>query len=78
MSIELSDEIEAGLQEAARLQGLTVGQYIESLVRETNLRRHQVAEFQAVLAERLASLDAGNTVDGEEVMSRLIAELATK
>ncbi len=34
-----------------------------------------MSRFHEALAERLASLNAGISVDGEEVMARLIAEL---
>jgi predicted transcriptional regulator len=43
-----------------------------------SLRRRQLAEFQSAIAERMASLDAGETVDGEAVMARLIAELPSR
>jgi len=75
MTIELSRDIENQLTETAQAQGVSVGQYLERLVAEANLRRAQVAEFRAAIAERMASLNAGNTSDGEEVMARLIAEI---
>lgn len=75
MTIELPREVEARLQETAQAQGISVGQYLERLVAETDLRRAQVAEFRAAIAERMASLKASNSSDGEEVMARLIAEL---
>jgi len=34
-----------------------------------------MSEFNAAIAERLASLDDGMCVDGEDVMARLISEL---
>ncbi len=75
MTIELPSEIEAHLRETAKAQGVSVGEYIEKLVAETNLRRSQVAGFRAAIAERMASLDAGENEDGEAVMAGLIAEL---
>jgi predicted transcriptional regulator len=78
MTIELPREIETQLKEEAQALGGSVGQYVESLVAETNLRRAQVSEFRAAIAERTASLNAGDTADGEEVMARLIADLASR
>jgi hypothetical protein len=73
--IEVSGELEAQLRQTALAEGLSVGRYVERLVAETNVRRAQVAEFRAAIAERLASLKDGETVDGEEVMGQLISEL---
>lgn len=78
MMIELSSELEARLKETAEAQGVSVRNYLENLIAETDLRRRQLSEFKAAIAERLASLDAGETVDGEEVMARLIAELPAR
>ena len=76
MTIELPLEIETQLEATAQSQGVSVGQYIERLVAETNLRREQISEFRAAIAERVASLNAGYCEDGEEVMARLITDLA--
>ena len=76
MTIELPRDVETQLKETAEAQGVSVGRYIESLVAETTLRRKQMAAFQAAVAERMASLNAGESADSEEVMARLIAELA--
>lgn len=78
MTIDLPSEIEAQLKDRARAQGVSISRYIERLVAETDVRNKQVSEFRAAIAERLASLHAGDSVDGEEVMSRLIAELAPR
>jgi predicted transcriptional regulator len=78
MTIELPREIEAELSEAAHALGVSVGQYIEGLVVETNLRRAQIAEFRATIDERMASIDSGDTADGEEVMARLINDPALR
>jgi predicted transcriptional regulator len=75
MTIELPREIEDQLQARAHAQGISVAEYVEKLVAETNLRHGQIAEFRAAIAERVASLDAGDSADGEEVMDRLIADL---
>jgi len=78
MTIELPREIEAQLKETAQAQGVSVGQYVENLVAETNLRRAQVSEFKAAIAERMASLNAGESADGEEVMARLISDFTSR
>ena len=78
MTIELSGEVECQLREAATAQGVSVEQCIERLLAETNLRRTQLSEFRAVVAERMVSLSAGHGADGEEVMARLIAETPSR
>jgi hypothetical protein len=78
MTIELPREIETELSEAAHALGISVGQYIEGLVVETNLRRAKIAEFRAAIDERTASLDSGDTADGEEVMVRPINDPALR
>ena len=67
--------METQLRDTAAAQGVSVSQYLESLVAETNLKRQQLAEFRAAIAERLASIEAGERTDGEATMARLIAEL---
>jgi hypothetical protein len=74
MTIELPREIEDQLEARAHAQGISVAQYVERLVAETNLRHSQIADFRAAIAERVASLDVGDRADGEEVMDRLIAD----
>jgi predicted transcriptional regulator len=78
MTIELPSQIEKQLKETAQAQGVSVSQYIEGLVAESNLRRTQIAKFKAAIAERMASLNAGDALDGEEVMTRLIADSASQ
>ena len=78
MTIELPRELETQLKETAQSQGVSVGQYIERLVAETTLRRAQISEFRTAIADRMASLDAGESSDGEEVMARLITDLASR
>jgi hypothetical protein len=75
MTIEVSQEVEDQIRATASSEGLSVGEYVARLVTETNSRRVQAAEFRVVMAERLASLSAGETADGEEVMAKLISEL---
>jgi len=77
MTIELSREVENQLKETAQAQGVSVSQYVENLVAETTLRRTQIAEFRAAIAERMASLNAGDAADGEEVIARLMADPAS-
>ena len=69
MMIELPREVAVRLKETAQAQGVSVGQYLERLVAETDLRRTQLSEFRAAIAERMASLKAGDSADGEEVMA---------
>jgi predicted transcriptional regulator len=78
MTIELHGEIETQLKEEAQALGVSVSQYLESLVAETKLRRVQVSAFRAAINERMASLNAGESVDGEDVMARLTADLASR
>jgi hypothetical protein len=78
MTIELPREMEMQLRDTASAQGVSVSQYLELLVAETNLRRQQLAEFRTAITERMASLEAGDRTDGEAIMARLIAELAPR
>jgi hypothetical protein len=78
MTIELPSEIESQLKEAAQAMGVSVGQYVETIVAEANLRRAQVSQFRAAIAERMESLNAADCADGEIVMARLIADLASR
>lgn len=78
MTIELPCEIETRMKDTAAAQGVSVSQYVEDLVAEANVRRQQLADFRAAITERLASLEAGDRMDGEATMARLIAELATR
>ncbi len=73
MTIELSRETENRIKETAQAQGLSVGQYVETLVAETEVRRTQLKEFRKAIAERMQSLDEGENEDGEQVMVRLIS-----
>ena len=75
MTIEVSPELEARLKSRAQAEGVSVGAYVARLVSEEDSRAARLAAFQQAIDERLASLDAGEVVDGEEVMARLTAEL---
>ena len=75
MTIDLSPEIEARLKAKANAEGISVGAYVERLVSEEESRVVRVATFGEAIHERLESLNSGESVDGEEVMSRLLAEL---
>jgi hypothetical protein len=52
-----------------------LGAYVEHLVFEEDARCIRVAAFEQAVGERLRSLRGGESVDGEEVMARLIAEV---
>ena len=73
--MRMGDSTWAWIQSRARAEGVSVSEYVARLVSEEESRAARVAAFQTAIEERLASLDAGEAVDGEEVMARLIAEL---
>jgi predicted transcriptional regulator len=75
VTINLSPEIEARLKAKADAEGLSVGAYVERLVSEEESRVVRVAAFEEAVRKRLESLNAGESVDGEEVMARLLTEL---
>jgi predicted transcriptional regulator len=75
MTIEVSPEIKAHLESKAQAEGVSVDAYLERLVSEEESRGPRLAAFRQAIDERLGSLNAGESVDGEEVMARLIAEL---
>jgi len=75
MTIDLSPEIEAQLKAKALTEGVSVGAYVERLVFEEAARGIRLTEFTLAIDERLRSLNGGESVDGEEVMARLIGEL---
>ena len=78
MVIDISPETESRLEETARAEGLSVSQYVEGIVAESSLRRTQLSQFRAAIAERLASLEAGESYDGEDVMARLMSDLPSR
>jgi predicted transcriptional regulator len=75
MAIDVSPETEARLKAKAEAEGISVATYIERLVSEAESRRTQLASFEEAIRERLDSLNDGDNVDGEEVISRLLSEL---
>jgi|GEM_PF-3042963 len=75
MTIDISPEIEARLKAKAFTEGVSVGEYVERLVFEEDTRRIRLTEFTRAMDGRLRSLNGGESVDGEEVMARLIGEL---
>jgi hypothetical protein len=75
MTIEVSLKVEAQLKAKAQAEGLSLGAYIERLIEADESRQAQLDAFQQAIAERVASLNRGESVDGGEVMDRLIAEL---
>lgn len=75
MTIDLPPEIEGRLKAKAFTEGVSVAEYVERLVSEEDARRIRLTEFAQAIDERLSSLNGGESVDGEEVMVRLIGEL---
>ena len=75
MTIDISPEIEVRLKAKAFTEGVSVGEYVARLVFEEDARRIRLTEFTQAIDERLRSLNGGESVDGEEVMARLIGEL---
>ncbi len=75
MTIDISPQIEARLKAKAFTEGVSVGEYVERLVFEEDTRRIRLTEFTRAMDGRLRSLNGGESVDGEEVMARLIGEL---
>jgi predicted transcriptional regulator len=75
MTIDISPEIEGRLKAKAFTEGVSVGEYVARLVFEEDARRIRLTEFTQAIDERLRSLNSGESVDGEEVMARLIGEL---
>lgn len=75
MTIDLSPEMEARLKAQANAEGISVGAYVAHLLSEEEARGIRIAAFEQAIHERLRSLSDGESVDGEEVMSRLLAEL---
>jgi predicted transcriptional regulator len=78
MTIELPAAVESQLKQAARARGISISEYVERLVAETNLRDARIAEFRAAISERMISLRAGERVDGEEVMAHLMDDLPAR
>jgi hypothetical protein len=73
--IDISPQTGAQLKAKAQAEGVSVGEYLERLLSESDSRRFQLLEFQRTMDERVRSLDAGEHLDGDEVMARLISEL---
>ena len=75
MTIDISPEIEGRLKAKAFTEGVSVGEYVARLVFEEDARRIRLTEYTQAIEERLRSLNGGESVDGEEVMARLVGEL---
>ena len=75
MTIDISPEIEGRLKAKALTEGVSVGEYVARLVFEEDARRIRLTEYTQAIDERLRSLNGGESVDGEEVMARLIGDL---
>jgi hypothetical protein len=74
MTIDIPAETVAQLEAKAREEGVSVGVYVERLLLEESSRKLRLDAFRQAIEARLASLNAGESVDGEEAMARLIAE----
>ena len=74
MTIDISAQAEARLKARADAAGVPVGSYLERLLVEEDARRTQLAAFAQAIDERMRWLDRGESVDGEKVMGRLVAE----
>ena len=74
MTIDISPEIEGRLKAKAFTEGVSIGEYVERLVFEEDARRVRLTEFTQAIDERPRSLNGGESVDGDEVMARLIGE----
>jgi hypothetical protein len=75
MTIDLSPKVEAQLRAKAQAAGFSLGEYVERLMVEEESRRIKLHAFQQAIDERVASLNNGESVNGEEVMARLVEEL---
>jgi predicted transcriptional regulator len=75
MTIDVNPDTANRLKANAQAEGVSVAAYVERLMLEAESRRIQLAAFRRAIDERLGSLEAGEAIDGEEVMARLIAEI---
>jgi hypothetical protein len=75
MTIDVAPETGAQLKTRAQAEGVSISVYVERLMFEAESRRIQLTAFRQTINERVGSLNAGESVDGEEVMARLIAEM---
>ena len=75
MTIDVAPETGAQLQTRAQAEGVSISVYVERLMFEAESRQIQLTAFRQTIDERLGSLNAGESVNGEEVMARLIAEI---
>lgn len=75
MTIDANPETEGRLKANAQAEGVSIAAYVERLMLEAESRRIQLVAFRQAIDERLGSLNAGESENGEEVMARLIAEI---
>jgi hypothetical protein len=75
MTIDIPVQTATELATKAQAEGISIGAYLERLLLQEDSRKARLEAFRRAIEEREASLSAGNGVDGEEVMGRLIAEL---
>jgi hypothetical protein len=75
MTIDIHPDTAGRLQANAQAEGVSIAAYVERLMLEADSRRIQLGAFRQAIDERLGSLNAGESANGEEVMARLIAEI---
>jgi hypothetical protein len=75
MTIDVSPETGAQLKTKAEAEGVSINDYVGRLMFEAESRRIQLSAFRQAIDDRASLLDAGESVNGEEVMARLIAEI---
>jgi hypothetical protein len=75
MTIDVDPDIAGRLKAEAQAEGVSITAYVERLMFEAESRRVQLGAFRQAIDERLGSLNAGESVNGEGVMAQLIAEI---
>jgi predicted transcriptional regulator len=75
MTIDIDPDTVGRLKANAQAVGVSIAVYVEQLISEAESRRLQMAAFRQAVDERLASLNTGESVNGEDVMAQLIAEI---
>ena len=72
MTIDIDPDTAGRLKANAQAVGVSIAVYVEQLISEAESRRVQMAVFRQAIDERLASLNAGESMNGEDVMAQLI------
>ena len=75
MTIDIDPDTPGRLKANAQAVGVSIAVYVEQLISEAESRRVQMAVFRQAIDERLASLNAGESMNGEDVMAQLIGEI---